>query len=282
MKELKMRKKFFVLSVVLLLVVAACAAPQRRVRPNPSNPVYTVALLPMYNATNDVDGPKTVREELFRRLDNMNYLPKPLTEVDQTLMDRMGITLGSQLELTTPKELGETLGVDGVIYGYLLNFDDVTTGLYNMKKVRAAFKLVDVKSGRVVWARALGVKSGIAGGDIGAGVTLLKEIKGDGIEDFKDIKGLSDIPGLTDWQLLRAGKTEKVEDAAMIAIGEKLFSKALGMHLKFETDEMINKLMASFPAGPGTAKAVEPVEEPRPRDFPPPPPPGRPIPPPWR
>ncbi|MBI4948805.1 MAG: DUF799 family lipoprotein [Deltaproteobacteria bacterium] len=280
-----MRKRLFVLSVFLLFIAAACVAPQRRVRPDPSNPVYTVAFLPMYNATNDVDGPRTVREAFFKRLDNMNYQPKPLSEVDQTLMDRMGITLGSQLELTSPKELGETLGVDGVIYGYLLNFDDVTTGLYNMKKVRAAFKLVDTRTGRVVWARGLGVKSALAGGDVGVGVTLLKEIKGDGLEGFKDIKGLSEVPGLTDWQILRAGKTEKVEDAAMIAIGEKLFSKALGMHLKFETDEMIDKLRASFPAGPGTASRGEPAvaDEARPRyRDPAPPPPGRPLPPPWR
>lgn len=280
-----MSKRFFVLLVMLLFFAAACTAPQRRVRPDLSNPVYTVALLPMYNATNDVDGPRTVREGLFKRLDNMNYLPKALSEVDQTLMDRMGITLGSQLELTSPRELGETLGVDGVIYGYLLNFDDVTTGLYNMKKVRAAFKLVDAKTGRVVWARALGVKSGLAGGDVGAGVTLLKELKGDGLEDLKNIKGLSDIPGLADWQVLRAGKTEKVEDAAMIAIGEKLFSKALGVHLKIETDEMIDRLMAGFPAGPGTARTGEPavVDEARPRyRDPAPPPPGRPQPLPWR
>ncbi|WDT79624.1 MAG: hypothetical protein MPW14_21225 [Candidatus Manganitrophus sp.] len=38
-----------------------------------------------------------------------------MNEVDQILKDQMGLTLGSQLELTTPQKLGAALGVDAVL-----------------------------------------------------------------------------------------------------------------------------------------------------------------------
>ncbi|MBI5641901.1 MAG: DUF799 family lipoprotein [Deltaproteobacteria bacterium] len=275
---MKMKSLLFLLFISLILV--SCVPPARHIPPNYSNPVYSVALLPLYNATNDVDGPRMVREEFSKRIKSMHYDSKPLKEVDQILLDKMGITLGAQLELTDHKKLGETLGVDGVIYGYLLNFDDVTTGLYNMKKVRAGFKLVDTRTGRVIWSHGLGVKSGLAGGDLGVGVTLLKEIKGDGIEDFKSIKGIEQIPGLSEWHVLRAEKTEKVGDAAMLALGEKLLSKAVGVHLKAETDEMLGRLIAGFPAGPGHSnpgaveKGVDVERGPDDIQAPPPPPPS--------
>ncbi len=123
------------LYLVLVFALGACGG--RAIAPNPANPVYKVAVLPFYNATNDVDGPGTVRKLFAGRLDRFHYDSLPLEDVDRLLSDRMGITLGSQLELTTAKELGETLGVDGVFYGYLLDFGQITTGVYNVKKVRA-------------------------------------------------------------------------------------------------------------------------------------------------
>ena len=97
----------------------------------------------MYNATNDVSVPQMVRELADKHVQGRgHYSVKPLSEVNQTLREQMGITLGSQMDMTTPQQLGATLGVDGVLYGYLLSFDDMTTGVYNEKKVRAGFKWV--------------------------------------------------------------------------------------------------------------------------------------------
>lgn len=244
------------LLAVVLIVLTACVAPRARHRPPDfGNPVYTVAVLPVYNATNDVNGPMMVREEFNKRIQDMHYSVMPLKDVDTILRDRMGITLGSQLDMTTPQQLGEVLGVDGVVFGYLLDFDDVTTGVYNVKKVRAGFKLVETASGRAMWTKGLGVKSILAGSDVGAGITLLKEAKGDGIEQFQTIQGLQEIEGLKEWHIIRAGGTEKVSQAAMLSIGEKLLTKALGVHLKLETEDMLKRIMPGFPIGPGSPRA---------------------------
>ena len=252
--------------VVLLLLNYGCV-PAPSIAPDPSNPVYTVALLPIYNATNDVDAPARLREAFAKRLEGRHYRVLPLDETDRILRDRMGITLGAQLDMTTPRKLGEELGVDGVVYGYLLNFDDVTTGVYNVKKVRAGFRLVHARSGRTLWARGHGVKSILtSGGLIGDGVAVAAEVKDarEGMEPFRSIEGISEIPGLTEWDV-RYHREESVRDAAIMSLGEKLITKAAGMHLAAETSRMLDFVFADFPAGRGGAAYVasaEPPEEP--------------------
>lgn len=247
-----MRKSFLLFLGLICLMVSACALPHRRFSPNPANPVYTVAVLPMYNATNDVDGPRVVREEFLKRVKDMHYSVIPLKESDTILMDQMGITLGSQLEMTNAKQLGEVLGVDAVVFGYLLNFDTITTGVYNVKKVRAGFKLVDTKTGAVVWSKGGGIKSALAGGNVGVGVTALKEIMDarEGIEPYKSIKGIDEIQGFKDWRILYAGE-ESVGKAAALSLGEKLVTKALGIPLILETNNLLNDVTKGFPVGPG-------------------------------
>src|SRR3989304_7459799 len=127
---------FVLISTVLLL--SACTMPVMKMTttpPDPSNPIYTVALLPLYNASNDVGAPQMLREMAEKHVHRRgHYNVKTLNETDQILREQMGITLGTQLDMTSPKQLGETLGVDGVLYGYLINFDDMTTGIHNERK----------------------------------------------------------------------------------------------------------------------------------------------------
>lgn len=239
----------------LAFFLASCTAHLPRYAPDFSNPVYTVAVLPFYNATNDVGGAMALREDFQKRLQNRHYKFMPLKEVDEILLNRMGITLGDQLELADAAELGKVLGVDGLVYGFVLNFDDITTGVYNVKKVRAGFKLVDARTGQTVWTGGKGVKTVIAGGKAGAGISVLKEaMDDDRFAHFGAIKGLEEIQGLRDWHIIRAGATKKIEDAAMLSLGEKLITKAFGVHLWLESNTMMDLVMRGFPSGPGAAK----------------------------
>jgi hypothetical protein len=113
----------------------------------------------MKNDTMDVDGPNVVRKKMIIALENKSYIVKDTQETDQILRDQMGINLGGQLEMTTPQKLGEVLGVEGVLYGTLMDFDETSTGVLSVKKVRAKFKLVNAMTGQTVWERGLGVRS---------------------------------------------------------------------------------------------------------------------------
>ncbi len=184
--------KKFLLSILLVFLLISCATLQP---PHPLHPQekYTVAVLPLYNATNDVDGPALVRR-IFNEKIQIYYKTKPLDEVDRILKDELGITLGNQLGTITPQRLGEVLGVDGVIYGYLLNFDEITTVVYNVRKVRAGFKLVDTKDGSTIWARGKGLRK----------VTGVMDIGAIGTSDHDPIKDAEGIAGINEWLYVRA------------------------------------------------------------------------------
>lgn len=243
---------------IMLSVLTACTLPSM-IPPNPANPVRRVAVLPMYNATNDVDGPAMVRGLIAEKVGKWHYQTQPIGETDQILRDQMGITLGSQLELTDAKTLAKTLGVDGVVYSYLLNFETVTTGVYNVKKVRAGLKLVDAKTGGTVWARGLGVKSELTSeGAAGKGLSALQAAREarEGMEPFKSVQGLGEVPGVSEWRLISHQEGEDMGKAAMFSLGEKLAGKIMGTHLKHESTTLLNMIFADFPPGPGAAMAA--------------------------
>lgn len=228
--------------ILIGFLLTACAMPMMTIPPNPSNPIETVAVLPMYNATNDVVGPKTVRELTEKRIKHWQYTSKPLNEVDMILRDQMGVTLGSQLELTTPQKLGAALGVDGVLYGYLVDFGDVTTGLFNEKRVRAGFRLVDTKTGKVVWAGGRGVRN-----QSGA-LEAMASARDEGTDRLNSVQGVAEIPGLKNWESIGGAS----DTSFKMAMGEKLLMKATGIYLKPETEAMLDRIFNNFPAGRGT------------------------------
>lgn len=187
--------KNFLLSILLVFLLISCATPHPLHPPHPQEK-YTIAVLPMYNATNDVDGPRMVRRILNEKI-QIYYKTKPLDEVDRLLRDQLGITLGNQLGTITPQRLGEVLGVDGVIFGYLINFDDITTVVYNVSTVRAGFKLVDTKTGSTIWARGKGLRRVTGAMDIGAIIGAI------GTSDYEPIKDAEGIAGINEWLYVR-------------------------------------------------------------------------------
>jgi len=250
-------KRFLLFSLISLgISLSGCSLPatMTTIPPDPSNPIYTVAVLPIYNATNDVSAPQMVRELADKHVQGRgHYSVKPLSEVNQTLREQMGITLGSQMDMTTPQQLGATLGVDGVLYGYLLNFDDMTMGVYNERKVRAGFKLVDTKTGTVVWASGHGVKSTDSSGLLGAVASSSRDSKDSAaVESFNSIPGVSEIPGIGEWHHYPSRQDTSISGSAVLSLGGKLIGKATGTHLRAETESMLNLIFANFPVGRGS------------------------------
>ncbi|MBI5327196.1 MAG: DUF799 family lipoprotein [Deltaproteobacteria bacterium] len=249
--------------VLLLLLFSGCVMPRPYIPPNPANPIKIVAVLPMVNQTNDVEGPEKVREIFAAKLTERCYLYKPIQEVNQILKHEFGVTLGSQLDMTNHQELGKKLGVDGVIYGTLFNFEEKTTGILNIRRVRAGFKLVDTKTGTVVWGRGQGIKGetrmteGDAGTVAGAasGISKYQDIK-----EGTDNKDVGDYAGVQDWHYLppERAMSEELGQGGIIAgfvsgLAEKAVKKATGTFLKRESEVMIDRMLRTLPVGPGSA-----------------------------
>ncbi len=220
------------------LGAATCIAPN----------IKTVAVLPMVNMTNEVDGPEFVRHLFYEEIKKFNYSVKPEKEVKEILNFRMNITLGRQLKLTTPQEIGKTLGVDALFYGYLINFEQKITGVYNDSEVRMGWKLVDVKTGRIVWGRGIGAKSVISGSKLGRAITRLNGlniVKADEVSALPGSKTpMKEMPGLGKWVII-----SKKEYGLKMALVQSLLGKVVGhirhSYLEKETKYAIEHILYS-------------------------------------
>jgi hypothetical protein len=204
-------------------------------------PLKRVAVLPLKNQTADVDGPIAVRKRMIEAMEDHSYVVKDVKETDRILRDRMGITLGGQLDLTTALKLGETLGVEGVLYGTLMDFDEMTTGAINVKKVRGTFKLVNAMTGETVWERGLGVRSELIMQNIYGGAATLAARAADARD--------KDVPWVT-IQSVTTG-SGKIGESFAIGLGTKLLTKAIGIHLDYESKELAWRITDDLPWGPG-------------------------------
>jgi TolB-like protein len=218
-----------------------------RVAPDVSNPIRTVAVLPFVNNTNDVDGPMYVRTLFATELERHQYVVKSQAEVDQILKDQMSVTLGKQLDMTTPKQLGETLGVDGVIFGSLDDFNHLMTGVYNVKKVRVRTKLVNCKTGQTVWRNGIGVKSAMSTGNAGAAITAVSAVsdaKAAG-DDLQPLLGDAIAAPWFELPPIVVGQ-DKGSDygiAFAAALGERIATRAMKAPLPVESNAAVGILL---------------------------------------
>jgi hypothetical protein len=248
-------KKFIVAAAILSL--SACATSHIVRHYDVDNPLKKVAVLPLKNDTDDVDGPNNIRKKMIEALEAKSYIVKDVKETDQFLRDQMGINIGGQLDMTTPQKLGEALGVEGVLYGTLMDFGEMTTGLVNVRKVRAKFKLVNTQTGQAFWERGLGVRSETRmSGRSGAVASLVS--RGSDAAD-------KDVPWITiDSSSINE---QNVGKALAIGLGAKLLSKAAGIHLENESKEMVRRVAETLPWGPGPGATTTTVAEVKPPAF---------------
>lgn len=252
------RKSVAPILVLGLCVLASACVNLPPVVPNAGSPVRSLAVLPVVNNSLDVDGPAAVQEALYQEALNYHFpVVKPNAETNQILKDQMSLTLGSQLDMATPQKLGAALGVDAVMYASLEDFSQKITGIYNVKRVRVRAKLVDCKTGEVLWKNGIGIKQALtAGGSFLShvpGVNLAIGAAGalssiaSKVSDKNDValpKFLGDELDAP-WVELPERATG-IEMAAAQSIADKAISKAMGTALKEETDAAVDVLFHGY------------------------------------
>ncbi len=232
---------------IIMLFLAGCATGPRTIPANPGNPIRTVAILPMLNNSDDVNAPTRVREAFHSHLVNYHYNVQALKETNDILNLQMGITMGKQLDMATAQQIGEKLGVDGVFYGYLLNFDEITTGVVNTYKVRMGWKLVDTKTGNISWGRGVGVRRSQSIGGVAG-------LASDEAEQVRSLPGsenpMQEMPGLNKWISMGDESTDLV-GGLISGIGGAVVSGITGNHLEDEMNFALNRLFPGMLVGPG-------------------------------
>lgn len=116
--------------------------------PAPAGPRMAVA--PMENRSNDLDASEIIRGAFVEQIAAQGWNVMPTAESDRLLRETLGISYGGQLKAVTPEEVCRALGVEGVFYGEVQEWNKTTTGIYNTVSVVAGFRLFR-KDGALVW-----------------------------------------------------------------------------------------------------------------------------------
>jgi hypothetical protein len=244
MRARNMRTREILVPCLTLIGCSMTACLSLPVAPNVSNPIRQVAVLPLVNNTNDVEGPSVVRTRVADEVTRHAYVVKPQAEVDQMLKDQMGITLGSQLDMTTPQKLGEVLGVDGVIYGSLEDFSHNVSGVANVKRVRIRTKLVNCKTGETVWSDGLGIRN--VSGMMASSAKLVPNNE----SDLPPLFGTPIKAKWVDYASASSAGGGGLLGSAVAGFGEKIATRAFKVPLYEETTAAVTGVLKGIPAGP--------------------------------
>jgi hypothetical protein len=149
----KRRAEGFLFLALLLLSLAGCGGRKTALREEPPPPPATgpkVAVAPMGNRSNDLDASEIIRSSFAGEIARRGWNVLSLAESDRVLRETLGISYGGQLPSTTPGEVCRALGVEGVFYGEVREWNKTTTGVYNNVTVTASFELY-ARDGDRLW-----------------------------------------------------------------------------------------------------------------------------------
>ena len=199
-------KLAFALSMSALL--AACAGTAQRVdytafknsRPR------SILVLPPVNETSDVHATYGVLSQLTRPLGEAGYYVVPVAVMDETFRQN-GLTTPADIQSVSGAKLREIFGADAALYPKVTQYGSVYQIVDSTTIVSASAKLVDLKTGDLLWegrGRATGKETG-ANIDLGFGLVgaLVQAAVKQVAHNLSD--EAHDVAGLTGDRLLRAG-----------------------------------------------------------------------------
>lgn len=143
-------KLMSVLSLVALL--SACAQPVKR-------PDYTafkksqprsILVLPPLNETSEVGATYGMLSQMTLPLAESGYYVVPVAVMDETFKQN-GLTNAAEIQETPPAKLREIFGADAALYTKVSQYGTVYRILASATVVSASAKLVDLRTGDVLW-----------------------------------------------------------------------------------------------------------------------------------
>ncbi|MGR3911330.1 DUF799 domain-containing protein [Burkholderia sp. SR8] len=162
-------KLMSVLSIVALL--SACAQPVKR-------PDYTafkksqprsILVLPPINDTSDVTATYGMLSQMTLPLAESGYYVVPVAVMDETFKQN-GLTNAAEIQQTSPAKLREIFGADAALYSKVSQYGTVYRVLASATVVSASAKLVDLRTGDVLWQGRASASSDEGGNNGGGGL----------------------------------------------------------------------------------------------------------------
>ncbi len=162
-------KLLSVLSIAALL--SACAHQVQR-------PDYTafkksqprsILVLPPVNETSDVAATYGMLSQMTLPLAESGYYVVPVAVMDETFKQN-GLTNAAEIQGTPPAKLREIFGADAALYSKVTQYGTVYRILSSATVVSASAKLVDLRTGDVLWQGRASASNDEGGNNGGGGL----------------------------------------------------------------------------------------------------------------
>jgi len=147
----RLLKTLFVLGVVLLMSACASAPPASRdyTAFKASKP-RSILVLPPVSRSPDVDASLSMLSVATLPLAEAGYYVLPVAPVHETFKQN-GITLADDAQAVDPAKLREIFGADAALYITVEQYGSVYQVVASTVTVSASAKLVDLRSGALLW-----------------------------------------------------------------------------------------------------------------------------------
>jgi len=115
-----------------------------------------VAILPFENLTSNTDQDEKDEEvQIIRKTFSNHFSSRGYqtqwAKVTDSLLQEKGYSDPEEIAKLPLKTIGDITKAEAIIYGQLTHFDRIFLGVYSQIAVGAKLKMVDVKSGKVLW-----------------------------------------------------------------------------------------------------------------------------------
>jgi hypothetical protein len=141
-------------ALAVLGLLAACASqpPQHQADYTAfkKKQPHSILVLPPLNDTSDVKASASLLSQMTLPLAEAGYYVIPVTLMDETFKQN-GLTAPAEIAQVAPAKLREIFGADAVLYSTITQYGSVYRVVSSTTIVDATAKLVDLKTGDVLW-----------------------------------------------------------------------------------------------------------------------------------
>lgn len=187
-------KKIFVLLIMILSLVS-CAEKKRLIQKTQiGRAPAKLAILPSTNISNDILGGFVIRNLTYKKFQEnyKGYEVQDIATTDSILISE-GVSDGGLLNLFTPLELCQMLGVDGLLYIDIYDMGMKITPFYHSRYIDAQYR--EFNFSKLVWQRPIKIANRVM--DIHGALNAISNIANGNLGDaFTDMAGNMAIQGL--------------------------------------------------------------------------------------
>jgi hypothetical protein len=190
--------------VLVSILAAGCATNQRldyteykQIRP------HSILVLPPLNNTPDVGATYSMLSQVTHPLAESGYYVFPVTLIDETFKQN-GLTAPGDIHAVAPAKLQEIFGADAALYVSISKYGTTYNVISSESVVSASAKLVDLKTGKILWQGSASASSDEGRSNSGGlAATLISAIINQIASNVMDVSHR--IAGVTSERLLSAG-----------------------------------------------------------------------------